>query len=91
MQPSAIALLAGVEAVSALLGIEGGSAGITPDEAKPSAADPTPLGCAVAKTLGTIAHLYLRGLASVVLGARRQFAVALRAHVKHPFRIVVAR
>jgi hypothetical protein len=58
-QPSAIGILARLEAVSALPRTEGGSPGVVPDEAKLSVADRATLGCVVAEILRTVAHCCL--------------------------------
>jgi hypothetical protein len=58
-QPSAISILARLEAVSALLWTEGRAPGVVPDETKLSIADRATLGCVVAEILGTVAHCCL--------------------------------
>ena len=57
--PSAVAFLACLEAVSALLRTEGGSPGVVPYEAKLSVSDRATRGCAVPGILRTVAHFCL--------------------------------
>ena len=58
-QPSAVGLLAGLEAIDALLGTERSSPGVVPDETKLSAADGAPLRRAIAEMPGIVAHFRL--------------------------------
>jgi hypothetical protein len=58
-QPPAVSLLAGLEAIDALLGTEGSSPGIVSDETKFSAADGAPLRRAISEMPGIVAHFRL--------------------------------
>jgi hypothetical protein len=58
-QPSAVALLAGLEAIGALLRTERSSPGVVPDKTKLSLADGAALCCVTPEILGTVAHFHL--------------------------------
>jgi hypothetical protein len=58
-QPSAVALLAGLEAINALLRTKRGPPGVVPDQTKLSVTDGAALRCVVPMILRMAAHVYL--------------------------------
>jgi hypothetical protein len=58
-QPSAVALLAGLEAINALLRTKGSSPGVVPDETKLSVTDGAALRYFIPTILKMVAHVYL--------------------------------